>query len=90
MVYLETANNSQYKEQTTLLLLTCWLPEASPLGAGCVAIPAPALASPSDDPLLVAAMLLERYASALAFSGPPLNPFPEHALPGACGTLGCE
>lgn len=37
---------------------------------------------------LVVAMLPEGCASALAFSGPLLNPFPEYSLPGACGVLG--
>lgn len=88
MVYLEPANNSQYKEQTTILLLKCGLFEGSPRGAGCVVITAPALDIPSARPPLVAATLPENGSSTLAFPGPLLNPVPEQSTRGACGVLG--
>lgn len=88
MVYLEPANNSQYKEQTTILLLKCGLSEGSPSGAGYVVITAPALGIPSARPPLVAAMLPVNGSSTLAFSGPVLNSVPEQSPPGACGVLG--
>ena len=50
MVYLETANNSQYKEQATILLLTGWFSKGSPWGAGWVAIMAPTLDTSSGRP----------------------------------------
>ena len=50
MVYLETAINSQYKAQATILLLTGWVSQGSPWGAGWAAVMAPTLGISSGRP----------------------------------------
>lgn len=50
MVYLETANNSQYKAQATILLLIGWVSQGSPWGAGWAAVMAPTLGISSGRP----------------------------------------
>lgn len=87
MVYLEAANNSQYKEQATILPPNCSFLRVRPRGAVRQSWPQLWIFHLEDLPLVVA-MLPEDCASALAFSAPLLNPFPEYSLPGACGVLG--
>lgn len=74
MVYLGPANHLRDAEQATILPPKAGLSEGSPGGASCVVM-WPLLWIPHlTDPPLRAAAPPEDAASALAFSGPLLNP----------------